>query len=532
LRLWVFNLLSGSEEGEDMKLDKIIITNMGALKEKYDEKFGRVEQAIQRLIAADQKRGLETKLVAIDSEADMAAARGQKVKEKDDQRAVKNAVDALFDAYEPDYIVMLGAQDIVPHQDLKNPAYDPGGDDDKVVPSDIPYACEAPYSVKPGDFVGPTRVVGRVPDLVRSSDPAYIVSLLGTAARHKTRTRADYQKYFSVSAEVWKGSTALSLTKVFGSSASMATSPPKGPNWTNAELGRRVHFINCHGSPEDPNFYGQRGRSYPIAHKAEKLTKKIMNGTVIAVECCYGAQLYDPADADMQPGICSTYLKDGAYGFFGSSTIAYGPSEGNGQADLICQYFIDEVLDGASLGEATLKARHRFAQAYTHVDPTDLKTMIQFHLFGDPSIHPVGAAPHALARTKAFKQAFRERQNTKGTRKLRRERAARTGTNLRSSLGTPNLSDEALPGEVKTVLESVAHESGIKSFGAQSFTVNYPGEAMVETMKRFAPVREGRALYMVSGSRPLPKEAPGRIVIITGTVQNGQLIHMRRVHSR
>jgi len=515
-----------------MKLDKIIITNMGALKEKYHEKFGRVEQAIQRLIAADQKRGLDTKLVAIDSASDMSAVHGDAVKEKEDQRAVKKAVDAVFDAYEPDYIVILGAQDIVPHQDLKNPAYDPGGDDDKVVPSDIPYACEAPYSNKPGDFVGPTRVVGRIPDLVRSSDPAYLVSLLGTAARHKTRTRADYQKYFSVSAEVWKDSTALSLTTIFGSSASMATSPPKGPSWTNAELGRRVHFINCHGSPEDPNFYGQRGRSYPIAHKAEKLIKKIMNGTVIAVECCYGAQLYDPADADMQPGICSTYLKDGAYGFFGSSTIAYGPSEGNGQADLICQYFIDEVLDGASLGEATLKARHRFAQAYTHVDPTDLKTMVQFHLFGDPSVHPVGAAPHALARTKAFKQAFRERQNTKGTRRLRRERAARTGTNLGNSLGTPNLSDEALPGEVKTVLESVAQESGIKSFGAQSFTVNYPGEAMVETMKRFAPVREGRTLYMVSGTRPLPKEAPGRVVVITGTVQNGQLIHMRRLHSR
>jgi len=515
-----------------MKLDKVIITNMGALKEKYDERFGRVQTAIERLIVADKKRGLDTKLVAIDSASDMSAVHGEAVKEKEDQRAVKKAVDAVFDAYAPDYIVILGAQDIVPHQDLKNPAYDPGGDDDKVVPSDIPYACEAPYSNKPGDFVGPTRVVGRIPDLVRSGDPAYLVSLLGTAARHKTRTRADYQKYFSVSAEVWKDSTALSLTKIFGSSASMATSPPKGPSWTNAELGRRVHFINCHGSPEDPNFYGQRGRSYPIAHKAEKLIKKIMNGTVIAVECCYGAQLYDPADADMQPGICSTYLKDGAYGFFGSSTIAYGPSEGNGQADLICQYFIDEVLDGASLGEATLKARHRFAQAYTHVDPTDLKTMVQFHLFGDPSIHPVGAAPHALARTKAFKQAFRERQNTKGTRRLRRERAARTGTNLRNSLGTPNLSDEALPGEVKTVLESVAQESGIKSFGAQSFTVNYPGEAMVETMKRFAPVREGRALYMVSGTRPLPKEAPGRVVVITGTVQNGQLIHMRRLHSR
>jgi len=54
----------------------------------------------------------------------------------------------------------------------------------------------------------------------------------------------------------------------------------------------------------------------------------------------------------------------------------------------------------------------------------------------------------------------------------------------------------------------------------------------VETMKRFAPAREGRALYMVSGSRPLPKEAPGRVVVITGTVQNGQLIHLRLLHSR
>src|SRR5512137_429506 len=99
-------MLSGSEEGGDMKLDKIVITNMGALREKYDEKFGRVEQALQRLIAADQKRGLDTKLVAIDSESDMAAARGQAVKEKDDQRAVKNAVDTLFDAYEPDYIMI------------------------------------------------------------------------------------------------------------------------------------------------------------------------------------------------------------------------------------------------------------------------------------------------------------------------------------------------------------------------------------------------------------------------------------------
>ncbi len=515
-----------------MKPDKVIITNMGALKKKYDDRFGRVQAAMDRLLGADKRRGLHTKLVAVDSANDMRAAHGKAVKKVDDQRAVKKAVDAIYAAYVPDYIMILGAQDIVPHQDLKNPVYDPQGDDDKVVPSDMPYACEAPYSKEPGDFVGPTRVVGRLPDLVRSSDPTYLVSLLGTAARHKTRPRSDYQKYFSVSAEVWKASTALTLTKIFGSSVSMATSPPKGPIWTNAELGRRVHFINCHGSPDDPNFYGQRGRSYPIAHTAKKLVKKIMNGTVIAVECCYGAQLYDPADADMQPGICCIYLWDGAYGFLGSSTIAYGPSEGNGQADLMCQYFIDEVLDGASLGEATLKSRHRFAQAYTHLDPTDLKTMVQFHLLGDPSIHAVAPVPHSFSRGKIFKQTFKDRQNVQGTRKLRRERAARMGTNLRNSLGILERSEGAMPAEVLKILDSAARESGVKSFGAHSFTVTYRDKAMAGTMKRFTPEREGRALHMIVGTRASAKSAPGRVVAIVATVQNGQFIHMRRLHSR
>jgi hypothetical protein len=515
-----------------MKFDKVIITNMGALKEKYGTSFSSVEQAIQNLITADQKRGLETKLVALDSETDMAAVRGGAVKEKDDQRAVKKGFDAVFDAYDPDYIMILGAQDIVPHQELTNPAYDPAGDPDKIVPSDIPYACEAPYSTVAGDFVGPTRVVGRVPDLVRSRDPAYLVSLLGNAAQQETRPRAEYQQYFGVSAEVFKASTALSLINIFGSSTSMATSPPEGPDWNSDQLGRRVHFINCHGSPEDPNYYGEGDKKYPTALEAKKLEKKIMDGTVIAAECCYGAQLYDPADAEGQPGICSIYLREGAYGFFGSSTIAYGNYEGNRSADVICQYFIYEVLNGASLGEATLKARHRFAQNYTHLEPVDLKTITQYFLLGDPSIHAVEAVPHALARTKTFKEAFSEGQNIKGTRKLRRERAARTGANLRRSLGTPKRSDEALPREVGMVLRSVARESGLESLGAQSFRVTYPSEAMVETMKRFARAREGRALYMVSGTQPVPNEAPGRVTIITATVQDGQLIHLRRAHSR
>jgi len=515
-----------------MQIDKVIITNMGALRKKYGKSMLSIERALLRLVEADRKRGLETKVVAVDSIGDMENVGGRPVTDKDDQKQVKTAVDAVCQAYRPDYMMILGAPDIVPHQDLRNPAYHPQGDDDKVVPSDIPYACEAPYSKNPAKFIGPTRVMGRLPDLLGTADPRYLVSLLGTAARHRTRSRGDYQKYFSVTAEVWKGSTSLSLTKLFGSSSAMATSPPKGPVWTTAQLRPCVHFINCHGSPSDPNFYGQRGRRYPVAHSASRLERRIMNGTVVAVECCYGAELYDPADSGMQAGICSTYLRDGAYGYFGSTTIAFGPSEGNGQADLVCQYFLDEVLNGASLGDAVLRARHRFAGGYTHLDPFDLKTLVQFFLLGDPSIRAVAYVTHAFSKAKTFKQTFRAKQNVKGTRKLRREKIARTGTNLQSTLGAVKKSAEAVPEEVAKVLESAAKESGITRFGTQAFSVEFPRPAAKGNMRRFAETRKARAVHMLVGARELPKEAPGRVVAVVGTEQGGELIHMRRLHSR
>ena len=274
-----------------MDVDKVVITNMGALKEKYGSKMARVDRALALLVAADRKRGVETRLVSVDSTADMQAVGAAAVADKGDQKGVKAAVDAVFRAYHPDYLLILGAPDVIPHQELRNPAYDPAGDDDRVVPSDMPYACEAPYSKNPARFVGPTRVVGRLPDLPGNADPAFLASLLGTAARHRTRTRADYRKYFSVTAQAWEKSTALSLTKVFGSSAAMATSPPRGPAWSTAQLSPRMHFINCHGAPSDPNFYGQRGNSYPVAHSAARIVKKIMNGTSFSTtnSCSYAS---------------------------------------------------------------------------------------------------------------------------------------------------------------------------------------------------------------------------------------------------
>jgi hypothetical protein len=315
-----------------------------------------------------------------------------------------------------------------------------------------------------------------------------------------------------VSAQVWQDSTARSLINLFGSITAMEISPPRGTKYSDVQLARRVHYFNCHGSNQDPHFYGQRGPDFPKAQSARALERRISNGTVVAAECCYGAQLYDPAACRGQLGICNTYLNDGAYGFFGSSTIAYGPSEGNGQADFLCQYFIEAILNGASLGRAALEARHRFVSAYTHLDPSDLKSIAQFYLLGDPSIHPVASVTHALSRSKSFKQAFKGAKVTPGARALRRERLVRTGTNLQETLGaaTPT---SAKPGtRVTRLLHAAARESGMHDMSRQSFKLAFPRAATKGELKQYARVRAGRSIHVLVGKRGRPTEKLRRVV--------------------
>ncbi len=251
----------------------------------------------------------------------------------------------------------------------------------------------------PQDFIGPTRVVGRLPDLTAGTDARYLAALLKTAATWRSSPRDTYEKHLGISTETWKASTQQNLKMLFGSGDDLQVAPPKGPKWTAAQLKRRVHLINCHGAEADFRFYGERKSDgdQPVAHTAPRVKGKIAQGTVAAVECCYGSELYDPAMANGQIGICSTYLSGGAYAFVGATTIAYGPSSGNEDADLMCQYFVRRVLAGASLGRAFLEARQEFAQLSSEIDPFSLKTIAQFTLLGDPSIVPVDAPPAPLA---------------------------------------------------------------------------------------------------------------------------------------
>ena len=204
-------------------------------------------------------------------------------------RENKEAIDGVFKHFNPHYLMILGAPDVVPHQDLKNPTHSPNNDDDIYAWGDLPYACDAPYSRDPASFVGPTRVVGRLPDLFGANKPSHLISLLKTVTNYKTLSFQDYKKYLGLSAEKWKGSTKFSVSNIFGNADDLLLAPPSGPVYGSGQLHSRTHFINCHGALASPEFYGQKGNSYPKSLTTKSTKGKLLEGTVAAVECCYGA---------------------------------------------------------------------------------------------------------------------------------------------------------------------------------------------------------------------------------------------------
>ncbi len=392
---------------------KVVVSNSGALKGKYGAGVTKIEAAVAQLVAADQKAGTLSTLIYLDDTATMQALGAPPVTQSNNEQQVKAAIDGVFAAVSPLQMTILGAPDVVPHQTLINPVIN----DDPTVPSDLPYTSAAPYSTKISDFLAPSRVVSRLPDLTGGTDPAYPVKVITNATVRTTGTVAQYQAYWAVSCDVWKGSTTSSVTNVYGNANAMALSPPSGPNWTAAQMRAMSFFVNLHGNDHTSYFQGQTAKQYPIAVTSALLAGATSPNMVFTAECCFGAQLYNPAlAADKVMGIANQVMLGGSCGFFGSSNVAWGPPNGQGQADIITQEFMKSVLAGKTVGQAALDARQVFIRTQNMASPTNLKTIGQFMLIGDTGFAPVVKPPavpgEALEPSGAIMSAENERQAT------------------------------------------------------------------------------------------------------------------------
>jgi hypothetical protein len=471
---------------------KVLVTSTTRLRAKYGAPGWKlIREAVARLVKADAGRGIATQLVSLDGSLGISGWRpGQ------DPAAFKNAIDSAYVRRKPDYLAILGGPDVIPHQNLANPVFAPPDDPDPSTPSDLPYACAARAGSGIEAFLGASRAVSRIPDLPGARDPRLLITILDQATRFTPPRVGAYDGCFGLTARVWRKSTAMSLEALLGRAAPPRSSPREGPDWSKANLAPLCHFINCHGAPSDPQFYGQSGREFPVAHRSDALPGIVPNGAVVSAECCYGAELYDPGRGTR--GICVTYLQEGAIGFLGSTTVAYGPADKNESADLICRYFLESMKAGASLGRALLEARQRFVKEAAPLSPIDLKTIAQFLLLGDPSLRPVGRSLDP--RTKSFATGVARHT-------ARRRRLAREASKLATETETVASVDEGpAPRQARARMMEAAHRNGLlPSGGVKSFSVHLARRAAAP--KARAAAAAPRVRFHILCARPADVEA-------------------------
>lgn len=518
---------------------KVIITNGRAMRLHFQQAYEDILQAVDRLMIEDRKRGLDPHYVEVDDQAmmegwglDPVTATGSVVQHK-------RAVDALYHKLLPAYILILGADTVFPHQRLTNPTHDA----DECVPSDLPYACNAPWGKKIASFRGPTRVVGRLPHKKGTPDPEYFISVLETAANWESRPPSDYAKsYFAVSATSWKNSTERSLDYIFQEHGQLRTCPPNpspGTKWSAALLKRRAHFLNCHGAVHDPRFYGDDGllAQLPVAHWSKWIKLKQLEGTVAAVECCYGAELYDP-DFASGPGptpdrvaLCNAYLGGGAYGYLGSTTIAWGASLGSTAADVICQYFLRHALHGASTGRAMLMARLDFVETESPLNAHELKTLAQFNLLGDPSIHPVGLAsaaetPPGPPEAAPAGSELVSHEVARGKR--RRQLAAKGLTTLQASSYAHESKAIKAKTKIRRALRARAEHLGIQIARIRSFAVRGARLPKAAVPRLPASTR----FHVATARRNASHTGARREIALVAEEADGEIVSIKELHRR
>ena len=381
-------------------VDKVIISNATALRKKYSKSgFETVRAALQDLITADSGRGIETRVVFIHDAYGNAPMKSPSP-DPADERGAKRVVDAISSKLAPDYIVLLDGPDVVPHIVLRNHV----DRDGQPVPSDLPYASSGRFSREVHHHLKVTRVVGRIPNVPGADDPAKLIQCLKTSARAKPRSAAEYETYFAVSAQIFQRAACEAVKAIFRQKKRVLLAPPLRLSSLKSHFSKLTHYINLHGMPDKPEFFGQKVKGGkpdgPLtrALSSAQVASLAVEGTVVAAQVCYGAQLYDPKLVDGADPICMAYLANGALGFMGSTTVAYGwdefntPKGGPTKADLLVQFFVERVFAGASLGRALTEARQRFINTQPMHDPLNLKTLAQFLLLGDPSTTPLRCA--------------------------------------------------------------------------------------------------------------------------------------------
>ena len=115
---------------------KVLVTHRGAARTKYGSAgWTRIRHALTELVTADKVRGITTRVYTLDSAADANKVHAQVVPAPTDGMTIKVAIDRIYAAWQPAYVVLVGGPDLVGTVSLTDPLWtgDPG-DDPRLAP--------------------------------------------------------------------------------------------------------------------------------------------------------------------------------------------------------------------------------------------------------------------------------------------------------------------------------------------------------------------------------------------------------------
>jgi hypothetical protein len=273
-------------------------------------------------------------------------------------------------------IFLLGGQDVIPMAVYENQT----GDPDRDIESDLAYStlfADNPWCSGPRGLIA-KLYVGRLPISTNtglSLWQSYASNVLAVSTRFSGTTAP-----FGLSAKQWERASA----HVFGDIFAQPVHTSPAVNLRNIEnintKSASFQYYNLHGADEEPYWYGQLDSDYPIAFSPD-VAAQSSTLNVIGVEACYGSRFIDLLTSQ---SILLSSLSKSTVAFLGSSRIAFGPAEPPiGLADVIVHQFLSGMRSGMMAGSA-LNAGRKAVLGSPTLDPTGVKTVLEFNLFGDP----------------------------------------------------------------------------------------------------------------------------------------------------
>jgi hypothetical protein len=277
-------------------------------------------------------------------------------------------------------LTIIGGPQVVPFGELPNPLPDGDGD----LRSDAIYGLASPSA-----YVA-RWPVGRIPD-AEPAEAGLLAQLVWAAAQlHAAGERPP--RTLGYSSAHWRDLSADVLAAAPAPAELIESPPPQATSFIRERLAlAQLIYCNLHGVRGGATWYGQAKGDSALAPalRPADLTGLSLAGALVVSQACFGARL---APQGSQRSLALGFLAGGARGFIGALALTYGAiSLPIAESDLLVRCLFQELArPGISLGLAFQAAHERMLREVLRrqgfVDAGDMKTLLEFVLYGDPTL--------------------------------------------------------------------------------------------------------------------------------------------------